>query len=83
MIDANYFKENLSKAQYDFKAQVDEWLEKEVLPKFRQNAGYEVPIWTETRKLEKEVKERGFLVTSYRGYQGCYVYIGLEDEIND
>lgn len=71
--------ENLLKLkQSDKNFIIDIWLKKEVFPKFTHNKqGFSIPEGVSLSETEELLKVRGFLVTTYSGYQGSFVYLSI------
>ncbi len=64
--------------QSDKNSIIDNWLEKEVFPKFTNNKqGFSIPEGVSLSETEELLKVRGFSVTTYSGHQGSFVYLSI------
>ena len=78
-IDVEYFKKHREGIELCLEKEVDTWLKDTVLPRFRQGSPVLVPKWAEGGNLCQLLTSRGFRVTSYRDYQGSYVYLSYDE----
>lgn len=62
----------------DLNNEVDNWLEEEVFPNFKDNhQGFEIPSYIQPSAMESLMKTRGFDVSLNCDYQGNVIYIAI------
>lgn len=83
VIDAKYFREQLSEESVQQESILDEWLKEDVLPIAIREGGLKGQGFTRPEgfdNLSDRLERRGFEVSTYSGHLGDFIYLRLPPE---
>lgn len=82
MIDAKYFREQVSEEGRQQEAALDEWLKNVVLPIAISDGGLKGQGFALPKgfnNIKDRLERRGFDVSIYSGYDGAFIYLKLPE----